>query len=134
MKPNSLLDAALFLNSSCCGSKGDLTSCAITDNHVCSRHDDPPCHHAASGAIPLDAEDPPPSRSDPSLAGWMFVSYHFLQDYTFPCTILKGFGRMKAMGSLKVSTLAFLEPEQYSQLKEKCKGNVPTVVYFNKGL
>nr|CAD7199125.1 unnamed protein product [Timema douglasi] len=36
--------------------------------------------------------------------------------------------------SLKVSTLAFLEPEQYNQLKEKCKGNVPTVVYFNKGL
>lgn len=36
--------------------------------------------------------------------------------------------------SISTTTLSKLEPEAYSELEKKCAGNVPAVVYFNKGL
>lgn len=36
--------------------------------------------------------------------------------------------------SLKSSTIAWLEPEQYKILEENAKGKIPERLYFNKGL
>lgn len=36
--------------------------------------------------------------------------------------------------SISTATLARLEPDAHTELEKKCAGNIPAVVYFNKGL